>query len=144
MKIDIAFGQKEEKQKYIDRIGAYLIAEKDGKVAVIETPKGYFLPGGGISENESHAQCLKRECLEEIGCECTVEKDLCSAEEFKFHDKIGWFHPIQYYYTGKIGAKIKEPTENDHALVWIDIPLAEENMAVQAQKWAIKRFKESI
>lgn len=140
MKIDITFGQKEDDKKYLDRVGAYLIAETDGRIAVIKTAKGYFLPGGGIDENESHIQCIEREVFEEIGCECAVKKYLCSAEEYIFHEKIGYFHPIQYYYTGKIGSKIQEPTENDHALVWIDIQFAAENMHSAAQKWAVMQF----
>lgn len=28
---------------------------------------GYFLPGGEIGNNETHEECLKRECSEEIG-----------------------------------------------------------------------------
>ena len=35
------------KAEYFTRKGAYLIPIKDGKVAVVETPKGLFLLGGG-------------------------------------------------------------------------------------------------
>ena len=42
------FGQKEGAE-YFDRQGAYIIPINDGKVAVVETPKGYFLLGGGIA-----------------------------------------------------------------------------------------------
>lgn len=57
---------------YMDREGAYLLPAKDGKVGVVKTSKGYFLLGGGLDSGENHEECLKRECLEEIGYTVSV------------------------------------------------------------------------
>ena len=48
---------------YFDRAGAYLIDIKEGKLACVRTPKGYFLLGGGIEAGESRLLHLW-ECLE--------------------------------------------------------------------------------
>ena len=48
------FGTKEDKE-YKDRIGAYIIPVKGNEVGVVETPKGYFLLGGGLDANETMA-----------------------------------------------------------------------------------------
>ena len=46
------FGTKEDK-KYVDRIGAYIILIRRNEVGIIETPKGYFLLGGGLDADET-------------------------------------------------------------------------------------------
>ena len=59
---------------YMDREGAYLLPTKDGKVGVVKTPKGYFLLGGGLDSDESHEECIKRECFEEAGYAVSVRE----------------------------------------------------------------------
>ena len=82
---------------------------------------GYWgLIGGAAEENETAEECMIRECLEETGCKVTIKTKICSAETFTYHDKIGYFHPVQTYYTGIINEKISEPIETDHELVWLD------------------------
>lgn len=71
------FGTKEN-EKYYDRLGAYLIPIKDNKVGVVKTHKGYFLLGGGMEDNETDEQCIKRECMEEIGCNVDVKEKMYS------------------------------------------------------------------
>ena len=88
------FGEREN-VCYVDRKGAYLIAIHDGKAAVIKTPKGYFLLGGGIENNETDEDCIMRECLEETGSAVKILKKICSAEAYVRHPQIGYFHPIQ-------------------------------------------------
>lgn len=136
---DKVFGEKKDVQ-YTDRVGAYLLYVKNGKLAVIKTGKGYFLPGGGIEGNETHQECIIRECLEETGISADVGEYICSAESFLYHEKIGYFHPIQYYYAGEFPEKVSEPSETDHKLVWIDAELAKEKMKVEQQRWAVKKY----
>lgn len=56
-----------------ERIGAYGIGfSKEGKIPVImkslaDGNKRYYLLGGGIENGETQEECLKRECLEEVG-----------------------------------------------------------------------------
>ena len=66
------FGQR-EKGQYYDRSGAYLVIFSGGKTAVVRTARGLFLLGGGIQGSENDQECIRRECLEECGCECTVK-----------------------------------------------------------------------
>ncbi len=57
----------QENEKYLDRIGAYIIPIKGESVGVIETPKGFFLLGGGLENDKTDSQCIVRECIEEAG-----------------------------------------------------------------------------
>ncbi len=134
------FGKKEDGLKYLDREGAYLLAVKDGIIALIRTPKGFFLPGGGLEKGENDEACIIRECLEETGFRVTVSEYICSAEMYSVHPTIGYFHPIQHYYSGFFEEKVGAPCETDHELVWIPLKNASEKMLVPIQRYAVERY----
>lgn len=130
------FGNKEN-AAYYDREGAYLIPVDGEKIGVIKTPRGFFLLGGGIEENETDSDCIKRECIEETGFTCEIKGIIASAETYTHHSKIGYFHPIQRYYYGELKEKISQPTENDHTLVWVSYNEIKNHMYAEMQNWAI-------
>lgn len=132
------FGKKEDVE-YTTRIGAYFIPIKDNKIGVIQTPKGFFLIGGGKEKNETNEDCLKRECLEEIGYDIKIDSKICSAETYTLHEKISYFHPVQTYYSGILKERIKTPIEKDHNLVWLEFDDIQNRMYSQMQNWAIKQ-----
>ena len=133
------FGIKEN-VKYLDREGVYFIPCRNGQMGVVQTPKGYFLLGGGLESGENHLECLKRECREEVGCLPCVEGRLCSAEAYVTHSSIGYFHPIQTYYYGKLLAREFEPTETDHILCWLKYDQIKGKMFSEMQNWALEQF----
>lgn len=137
------FGTKEN-EKYLDREGVYLIPYRENKIAVVLTPKGYFLLGGGLENGESHLECIKRECLEESGCICYVKSKLCSAETYCKHETIGYFHPIQTYYIGELGEMETKPTEKDHALCWVEYNKLKGKMFSKMQNWALEQLSNYI
>ena len=55
------------------------------------------------------------------------------------HERIGDFHPIQFYYSGKLEEKVAEPIEKDHVLEWLPYEEACDKMFVEAQKWILKK-----
>lgn len=132
------FGEKED-VRYVDRKGAYLIAIKDNKVAVIKTQKGYFLLGGGMENDETDEACIIRECLEETGYTVKIRKKVCSAETYARHPQIGYFHPIQNYYYGELLKQVREATESGHSLQWIDYGLIRGRMFTEMQNWALEQ-----
>ena len=128
---------------YYDRIGAYLICIENNKLAVVRDPKGYFLPGGGIDEGESLKECVKRECLEETGYFVSVDRHICSADAYLLHPNVGYFHPIQHYYSGKLIEKVCEPTEDDHAFEWISVDDIESKMYLEIQWRSVKYYMDN-
>lgn len=132
------FGVK-EKAEYIDREGVYLIPIHNSKIGVIKTAKGYFLLGGGLDGNESHEDCVKRECIEETGYIAVVKDKICSAETYTTHPKLGYFHPIQSYYVGELKEKVSEPIETDHILMWVRYDDIKGKMFAEMQNWALEQ-----
>lgn len=138
--IDQTFGEKIKDVQYYDRPGTYLLCVKESKLAVIKIPKGYFLPGGGIEEGENQIDCLKRECIEELGCKVSITEYLGCAEMYSIHEKFGYFHPVQYYYIGELLDKVKEPVELDHELIWIPLDEVKEVLYLHTQRWAVDKM----
>ncbi|MCR1898579.1 NUDIX domain-containing protein [Irregularibacter muris] len=138
--VDKTLGKRIDGVKYYDRKGAYLIAVEKNMLAVVQTPKGYFLLGGGFEEKENHIECIKRECLEETGYDVVIQDYIGCAEEYCLHNELGYFHPLQFYYSGKIASKISEPIENDHIFNWISMENIEEKMYIKAQAWAVRNY----
>ena len=135
------FGTKENAE-YFDREGVYLIPRQDNHIGVVRTPKGYFLLGGGLEEGESHSACLERECMEEAGSLPCIEGKLCSAEAYVRHSAIGFFHPIQTYYYGKLLDREATPTETDHVLCWMEYGQIKGKMFSEMQNWALDQLFE--
>ena len=137
------FGMKEN-VNYIDRVGVYLVPMKEGEIGVVKTSKGYFLLGGGLDNGESHEECIKRECLEEVGYTVSVGNKVCSAEMYCEHPTIGYFHPIQTYYVGEVLEQISIAVEDDHEFVWVDFNELVNNMYLKMQSWALEQCMKDI
>lgn len=137
------FGVKDYAE-YIDREGAYLIPVCNNKIGVIKTNKGYFFLGGGLDKNESHEDCIKRECIEETGYTAVVKEKVCSAEAYLIHPELGYFHPIQSYYVGELKERVSEPTETDHILMWFKYEEIKGKMFAEMQNWALEQCAEKL
>ncbi len=124
--------------EYIDRQGAYLIPIQNDCIGVVQTPKGFFLLGGGLDEGETDAHCIHRECLEETGYTVRIKHKIGAAETYYIAPEIGYFHPIQTYYVGELVKKVQEPLESDHELVWVSFQELKGKMYLEMQNWAIE------
>ncbi|HUT22067.1 MAG TPA: NUDIX domain-containing protein [Candidatus Bipolaricaulota bacterium] len=62
-----------------------VIFDEEFKVALLYVGKYDYhkLPGGGIEGNETPIETLKRECLEEVGCEIKNIKELGIIKEYR-------------------------------------------------------------
>lgn len=134
----------QEKADYYQRPGAYIIPENNGKIGLIKSKGGFCFIGGGREKGENDSECLKREVIEETGYSVTVGSFFASAEQYKpDQTDIGYFHPIQNYYIGKLNEKISEPVEEDHELQWILPQDAVGKMALEMQEWALNEYIKS-
>lgn len=134
------FGEVLEGISYKERRAAYGIAINDSEqVAVIQMPHGDFLPGGGIEENESEEECLKRELIEETGYNIDIKKLICKGVQYGYGPKsqkcmkmVGYFYLIEF--KNNTGLK----SELDHELVWKDKDELKKSMRIKYQKWAVE------
>ncbi|MBU5213903.1 NUDIX hydrolase [Heyndrickxia oleronia] len=131
----ITFGQKEDAKQYIKRPAVYCLMfnkQKD-RIAIIKTGDGkYFLPGGGIENNETHEGCIKREALEEMGMEIELGHFIGCAQRYFFStNEYKCYLSEGYFYLCEMGKQVSEPT------VWVEPIRAVENLFHEHQIWAV-------
>ncbi len=140
------FGCRVSGKEYRQRAGAYSVAfDAQGRVALVEAPaarteeRWLFLPGGGIEPGETMQDCVRRECLEEIGRAAQVGELLCIGDEYVFSEKSGdYMHLIGHCFKTILGGQVQEPVELDHTLVWADPNTCADKMFLSYQAWAVK------
>jgi 8-oxo-dGTP pyrophosphatase MutT (NUDIX family) len=112
---------------YRDRVAARAVVfDHNKKVALLHVTKNNYhkLPGGGVEEGESLEQGLRREILEEVGCQIKNIREVGIVEEYRNEFKL---KQTSYCYIadveGEIGAQKLEQGEIDegHDLEWVGL-----------------------
>lgn len=131
---------------YEKKVGCYAIicSDKD-QVALVKTENQYFLPGGGIENNESIVECLKRECIEEIGAEIYDINEFAVGNYFFYSTRFKVnMQSVGHFLTCKIDKIISSPKENSLELVWLDLEDAIKLLYLENQKEAIRLYVSNI
>ncbi len=78
-----------------------VIFDDDKNIALLHATKYnyYKLPGGGIEKGEDPERALRRECMEEIGCNVKITKDLGTILEYRKKYNL---KQISYCYIGNV------------------------------------------
>ncbi len=87
-----------------------VIKDSDGKIALVGT-KYRLLPGGGVEEGETTREAIKRECIEEVGCNIEIDKEIGFTEEYRA--QIGRRQETHFFLAHLVGEKGKPQTTQD-------------------------------
>lgn len=134
------FGERVAGVAYRVRPSAYVVLrDASGRVAVVRTPRGGFLPGGGLDPDETPDDCVRREAQEETGLVLGPLVPLGTATELiRAVDEDAWFEKRCTFYTSVITGQ-GAPTEPDHALVWLTDDDACALLGHASHRWALAR-----
>jgi 8-oxo-dGTP diphosphatase len=138
---DKTFGHPAEGVSYPDRIGAYLVLVRDGRVGVVRSLDSYSLPGGDAMGDESHEECILRECLRTIGYDVRIDELIVSADAYVTHPELGAYHPIQFYYSGELLDPLLDEDGSDGTpLAWIPLDRVDELLRCPMQAYAVRCY----
>lgn len=139
---EIECGTRIEGINYRERIGAYaLILDLENKIALVKRDNNYFLPGGGVENDETYEECLKRECSEELGYDIETVQYIGKLSNYTKSIKHNeYLKLVGHFYIGKLLDRNNLKIEEDHELVWIFIKEAAEIMQEEFQAHAIREY----
>ena len=128
------------------RKAVYAIIKEDNAIAVVRTPRGCFLPGGGVDSGETDEQALVRELFEELGWSVSITRCVDSAYQYHYSEvQQKYFHTLGIFYEAKYVASICEPVEDDHTLAWLTPGQACEELRFEYMQEAVKKcLKDAI
>lgn len=125
------------------RPSAYgLVADDAGRLAVVRTPQGLFLPGGGIEPGETPQDTVVREVREECGLDVRLGSWSLRAVDFVYStteqthfEKHSTFVDISAHTSSAAAG------EADHELVWFAPPQAIAQLSHPSHQWAAAQWQ---
>jgi len=130
----------------ISRPSAYaVIADASGCVAVVRTPKGVFLPGGGIDPGESPREAVHREVREECGLLIRLGRWQTRAVEFvhSVAEKTT-FEKRSTFFDATVTGAHAGAVETDHELEWLSVEDAVAALTPPSHQWAIAQWRVTL
>jgi 8-oxo-dGTP pyrophosphatase MutT (NUDIX family) len=134
-----SFGTIEPGIEYAPRPGGYAVVVKDGLVAIVKTPRGYFLPGGGADPGEALCNAAIRETKEETGFVINITDEIGTADEFVHSPKYNaYFQKVCTFFAAEVVSRVDEH-EPDHKIIWTTPEQAIDLLIHGSQKWAVAK-----
>jgi len=143
--IEKTFGNRLSNIEYAKRPGTYGVAFRQRgssliEVALIDTPRGRFLPGGGIETGEDHVTCLKREFIEESGFAIAVGAFIGVSRELGLTPRSKrYVELIGHFYLVDILDHLGGQVEKDHELIWVAVEEGLQSLRLSYQSYAVAK-----
>jgi 8-oxo-dGTP diphosphatase len=133
------FGPLMEGADYVLRPGGYAVIRRaTGEIAVVTTPSGCYLPGGGQNEGEPPDQAAIRETREECGLQIRIAAPIGVADQLvSSADRATSFRKRCSFFVAEVIASGSLGGETDHALSWLQPEDAMRQLSHESQQWAI-------
>lgn len=123
---------------YALRPGGYLVVRNSrGEIAVLSTPQGLFLPGGGQDSGEWPAQAAVREADEECNMRVQLKGLLGAADELVFAASEATYYRKRCVFFAAELVRSGEGGEGDHQLMWMTPEEASARLHHKSQVWAV-------
>lgn len=141
----LQFGEAEPGADHRRRPTAFGIVERGGLIACVRVERGeasYFdLPGGAVDGEESEAEALAREFLEETGLTIVAGERFAEAGQ-RFRKSDGTpVDNVGGFWTATCEAlDPSAKVEADHELVWLEPSRAVAELRHDAHAWAVVKW----
>jgi 8-oxo-dGTP diphosphatase len=138
----LQFGEKKPGLAYEDRPTAFGILRRGGEIACVRVDRGegsYFdLPGGAIDGDETEAEALVREFVEETGLKVHAGEAFAWAGQYFQKTDGKPVNNLAAFLTAEMaGRDLDGKVEEDHELVWLDPHDALAKLRHDAHAWAV-------
>ena len=124
------------------RPSAYALFQNDrGEFAVVRTPEGTYLPGGGMDPGETPQQTVIRETLEECGLAIVIGSRTAVAVQFAWSEKEQtYFEKHCTFVDAAVLGPDTSRLEADHELFWVDAERACAMLTHESHAWVVTEW----
>ena len=138
----LQFGTPVVGREYRHRATAFGLAFRDGLIACVRVERGpasYFdLPGGAVDGEETEAEALVREFVEETGLAVRALDRFAEAAQFYLKSDGEPVNNRGGFWTAEmVGYDPAIKVEVDHELVWLEPAYASRSLRHDAHAWAV-------
>jgi 8-oxo-dGTP diphosphatase len=142
MKVPV-FGARSANRKWLIRPSAYgLLEDRDGRVAVVRSRDGVFLPGGGMEAGETPQDAIRREALEECGLILRPGPWAMRAVQFAYStSERAHFEKRSTFMECAIEGSDRTRLEAGHELLWVDVETAARILTHPSHAWAVEQWR---
>jgi 8-oxo-dGTP diphosphatase len=117
--------------------------DQGGRIAVVRSQDGIFLPGGGVEIGETPEEAMRREALEECGFIVLVGQWATRAVQFAYSSsERAHFEKRSTFIECAIEGPDRSRLEDDHELLWTDLRTASRILSHPSHGWAIQQWKQ--
>jgi len=134
------FGERVVGASYVRRPSVYaLIRNAPGQIAVVRTPQGVFLPGGGIEAGETAEQAVVREVREECGLGVRLLSQLPDAVQLVYSPaERTYFEKPSTFVAATVEGPSSGQSEQDHEVLWVAPAEAAAILSPESHRWALR------
>lgn len=136
------FGSDQSGFAAIVRPSAYaILVDVTQRIAVVETPVGMYLPGGGQEPGESMQETIVREAREE--CALQVQPGLWQVHAVEHVDSVSenlHFEKRSTFVEAAVLDVLQEQAELDHRIVWMTVADALLSLTPLSHRWAVSEW----
>ena len=134
------FGSPEPGVRYAERRAAYVVvADGDGRVAMVKSGRKHFLPGGGSLPGEAPEETVAREVSEELARGVRLTRRIGEAVQYFYSGADGLHYEMRATFFAGAFTDGARGGAREHELHWLPAAEAEEACFHACHAWAVRR-----
>ena len=127
------------------RPAAYaVVVNVQDQIAVVRTPTGVYLPGGGALPDEEPAQTMRREIDEECGLIVRLGDRSIRAVQYVYSEEEQTEYENHCVFFACTVESVHAGREDDHELVWVDPATAVRILTRESHRWAVHELGDHL